>query len=146
MQHRKWLICILVRNYSLIALPIFTWIHFGSPKAMPRGGKKSPKHGTTAWPKLKGGYVGLLFTQKFNFNRSDILTQCLHGYSFEESEVSALWIKIHFFRSNEHWMNNKMGPYFGIKVSQICLAIDFLSNGTSLSLIRLPQESQWSVF
>ena len=42
----------------------------------------------TAWPKLKGGYVGLRFTQKFNFNRSDILTQYLYGYSFEESEVS----------------------------------------------------------
>ena len=40
-------------------------------------------------------------------------------------------------------MNTKVGPYFGTKVSQICLATDFLSNATSLSLIGSQQETQW---
>eukprot|EP00116_Pleurobrachia_bachei_P012270 sb/3472532/ len=66
--------------------------------------------------KLQIRYVGLLFTQNFNFNHSDILAQSLYVYSFEESRVSALWVKIHFFRPNEHSMNAKMGPYFNTKI------------------------------
>eukprot|EP00116_Pleurobrachia_bachei_P011594 sb/3471856/ len=42
-------------------------------------------------------------------------------------------------------MNAKTGPYFNTKVSLVCLAINFLSNATSFSLIGSPQESQSSL-